>query len=103
MCLYHGQGVDANDYYRYFLKRNERFLIRTKKNWNIIYNGKICNSLDVSAKYKGNYRMDFKENSGKKTACKNEPYSCKTVRIFHQRADARGCIRVFGKIDVAVK
>ena len=59
------RGFDANDYYHYFLKRGERFVIRTRKNRNVVYNGKTCNIMDVAAKYKGNYRMDFKDKSGK--------------------------------------
>ena len=34
------RGFDANDYYRYFLKNDEKFVIRSKKNRNVIYNGK---------------------------------------------------------------
>ena len=64
------RGFDANDYYRYFLKRSERFVIRTKKNRNVIYNGKTCSIMDVAAKYKGNYRMDFKDKNGKTLNCK---------------------------------
>ena len=30
------RGFGANDYYRYFLKRGERFIIRAKKNRNVI-------------------------------------------------------------------
>lgn len=33
-------GFDANDYYRYFLKRGERFVIRAKKNSSL--NWRIC-------------------------------------------------------------
>lgn len=33
------RGFDANEYYRYFLKRSERFVIRAKKNRNVIYGG----------------------------------------------------------------
>ena len=55
------RGFDANDYYRYFLKRSECFVIRAKKNRNVIYNAKTCDIMDVVAGYKGNYRMDFKD------------------------------------------
>ena len=44
------RGYDARDYYRYFLKKNERFIIRAKKNRNVIYHGKIMNILDVANK-----------------------------------------------------
>ena len=54
-------GFDANDYYRHILKREERLVIRAQKNRNVIYNGKTCNIMDVASKYKGAYRMDFKD------------------------------------------
>ena len=63
-------GFDANDYYRYFLKRRERFVIRAKKNRNVIYNGKNCNIMDVVGRCKGNYCMDFKDKSGRVIHCK---------------------------------
>ena len=34
------RGFDANDYYRYFMQNDEKFVIRSKKNRNVIYNGK---------------------------------------------------------------
>lgn len=64
------RGFDANDYYRYFLKNDEKFVIRSKKNRNVIYNGKTLNIMDVAGNYKGNYRMDFKDKHGKKIECK---------------------------------
>ena len=64
------RGFDANDYYRYFLMTNEKFVIRSKKNRNVIYNGKTQNIMDVAGNYKGNYRMDFKDKHGKKIECK---------------------------------
>lgn len=64
------RGFDANDYYRYFLKNKERFVIRAKKNRNVIYNGNTCNIMDVALKYKGNFRMDFKDKNGKTINCK---------------------------------
>ncbi len=71
-------GFDANEYYRYFLKRRERFVIRAKKNRNIIYNGKACNIMDVALKYKEAYRMDFKNKNGKRAQCK---MSCIPARL----------------------
>ena len=72
------RGFDANDYYRYFLKRGERFVIRAKKNRNVIYHGKTCNIMDVAGRYKGNYCMDFKDKSGRAVHCK---MSCIPVRL----------------------
>ncbi len=65
-----GRGFDAKDYYRYFLKRDEKFIIRVKKNRDIIYKNKTCNIMDVAKKYKGNYCMDFTDRHGKKIQCK---------------------------------
>ena len=72
------RGFDANDYYRYFLKRGERFVIRAKKNRNVIYNGQTRNIMDVAKQYKGAYRMDFKDKKGKTVQCR---MSCIPVRL----------------------
>ncbi len=64
------RGFDANDYYRHFIKHGERFVIRSKKNRNVIYNGKTCNIMDVAKLYKGNYRLDFKDKKGETVPCK---------------------------------
>lgn len=64
------RGFDANDYYRHFIKRGERFVIRSRKNRNVIYNGKTCNIMDVAKLYKGNYRLDFKGKKGETISCK---------------------------------
>ncbi len=64
------RGFDAKDYYRYFLERDEKFIIRVKENRNIIYKNKTCNIMDVAKKYKGNYCMGFTDRNGKKIQCK---------------------------------
>ncbi len=64
------RGFDANDYYRYFLKNDEKFVIRVKKNRNVVYKNKTHNIMDVANLYKGNYRMDFMDKHGKKIECK---------------------------------
>jgi hypothetical protein len=72
------RGFDANDYYRYFLKHDEKFVIRAKKNRNVIYRKKTQNIMDVAKLYKGNYRMDFMDKHGRKTECK---ISCIPVKL----------------------
>ena len=52
------------------MKSDEKFVIRAKKNRNVIYKGKTQNIMDVAKKYKGNYRMDFMDKHGKKIECK---------------------------------
>ncbi len=87
------RGFDANDYYRYFLKHNERFVIRAKKNRNVIYNGKTCNIMDTALKYKGSYRMDFKDKKGKTLHCK---MSCIPVRLCEFPAKELTLVAVYG-------
>lgn len=87
------RGFDTNDYYRYFLKRGERFVIRAKKNRNVIYHGKTCNIMDVALKYKGAYRMDFNSKSGKSVQCK---MSCIPVRLCEFPAKELALTVVYG-------
>ena len=42
------RGFDTNDYYRYFLKNDEKFVIRAKKNRNVIYKGKTQNIMETA-------------------------------------------------------
>ena len=72
------RGFDANEYYRYFLKHGERFVIRAKKNRNVIYDGQTCNIMETALRYKGAYRMDFKDKKGRTIRCK---MSCIPVRL----------------------
>lgn len=87
------RGFDANEYYRYFLKHSERFVIRAKKNRNVIYKGKIHNIMDVAAEYKGSYRMDFKDKSGKTVNCK---MSCIPVKLCAFPAKELTLVAVYG-------
>lgn len=64
------RGFDGNEYFRYFIKNKERFVVRIKMNRNVIYNGKTQNVLDVVDKYKGNYRLNFKGKGKKNIDCK---------------------------------
>lgn len=87
------RGFDANDYYRYFLKRGERFVIRAKKNRNVIYNGTTCNIMEAASEYKGNYRMDFKDKNGKTINCK---MSCIPVRLCEFPTKELTLVAVYG-------
>lgn len=87
------RGFDANEYYRYFLKRSERFVIRAKKNRNVIYDGKTCNIMDVAAKYKGNYCMNFKDKNGRTVNCK---MSCIPVKLCEFPSKELTLVVVYG-------
>lgn len=87
------RGFDANEYYRYFLRHNERFVIRAKKNRNVIYKGKTCNIMEVASQYKGNYRMCFKDKGGKTINCK---MSCIPVKLCEFPAKELTLVAVYG-------
>lgn len=58
------RGYDCNKYYEYFIKHNEKFIIRAKKNRNVIYKGKTINILKLANTFKGKYKLEFKDKSG---------------------------------------
>lgn len=64
------RGFDANDYYRYFLKRGEHSVIHAQKNRNVIYKRQTRNIIDAALQYKEACRMDFKDKKGKPSSAK---------------------------------
>lgn len=58
------RGYDCNRYYEYFIKNNEKFIIRAKKNRNVIYDGKTVNILELTKRFKGKYKLEYKDKSG---------------------------------------
>ena len=60
------RGFDNNRYYAYFINNDENFIIRAKKNRNVIYKGNTHNILDVANMFKGKYALKFKNKDGKK-------------------------------------
>jgi len=64
------RGYDANVYYEYLLKNKEKFIIRSKKNRDVIYNGERKNILKVARKFKGKYILRFKKKNGIMADCK---------------------------------
>lgn len=59
------RGYDANIYYEYYLTKNIPFVIRAKKNRNVVYKGKTQNIMTVAKQHKGKYKMNFKGKNGK--------------------------------------
>lgn len=59
------RGYDANIYYEYYLTKNIPFVIRAKKNRNVVYKGKTQNIMTVAKQHKGKYKMNFKGKTGK--------------------------------------
>lgn len=59
------RGYDANIYYEYYLTKNIPFVIRAKKNRNVVYKGKTQNIMAVAKQHKGKYKMNFKGKNRK--------------------------------------
>ncbi len=60
------RGYDCNRYYEYFIRNNENFIIRAKKNRNVIYKEETVNILKLAKKFKGKYKLEFKDKNGVK-------------------------------------
>lgn len=64
------RGYDANIYYGHLIKHGERFIIRAKKNRDVIHSRKKINILDLANKYKGKYLLKFRKKNGVNADCK---------------------------------
>lgn len=58
------RGFDCNKYYEYFIKHNEKFIIRAKKNRNVIYKKSTVNILELANRFKGKYKLEYRDKSG---------------------------------------
>jgi hypothetical protein len=58
------RGYDANVYYEYLIKSKEKFIIRAKKNRNVIYKGERINIMKLANRFKGKYSLKFKKKNG---------------------------------------
>ncbi len=64
------RGYDSLEFYKYFLTNSEKFIIRAKRNRNVVYHGETMNILDVANKYKGKFNLPFTNKQGRKLDCK---------------------------------
>ncbi len=64
------RGFDCNKYYKYFIDNKEKFIIRSKKNRNVIYKNKTVNILELANKFKGKYKLEYRDKSGIKRSVK---------------------------------
>lgn len=60
------RGYDYNKYYGYFIKHNEKFIIRAKKKRNVIYKNKTVNILELAKRFKGKYKLNTRIRVGQK-------------------------------------
>ena len=64
------RGYDNNRYYGYLISRDEEFVIRAKKNRDVIYKGKRINIMELAHKFKGKYSLKFRKKNGAGADCK---------------------------------
>jgi hypothetical protein len=64
------RGYDAKIYYENLIKHKDNFIIRAKKNRNVIFNGETLNILELASRYKGKYKLPFRKKNGVKVDCK---------------------------------
>jgi len=64
------RGFDGCEYYKYFLKNKEKFIIRADKTRHVRHKDKTINIMELAKQYKGKYRIDFKDKKGKTITCK---------------------------------
>jgi len=59
------RGYDTLTYYEYFIKNVEHFIIRAKSNRHLCFKDETLNIMEIAKKFKGKYRIDFKDRKGK--------------------------------------
>jgi hypothetical protein len=64
------RGYDGNIYYENLIKHKDNFIVRAKKNRDVIFNDNKINILDLASRYKGKYKLPFRKKNGKKVDCK---------------------------------
>ena len=64
------RGYDANIYYEHLINNGEKFVIRAKKNRDVLYNGKRINILTLAGRFKGKYGLKFRKKNGMSADCK---------------------------------
>jgi len=87
------RGFDCNKYYEYFIGHNEKFIIRAKKNRNVIYKDKTINILKAAGKFKGKYKLDYNDKSGIKRSVK---ISIIPIRLCEFRKTELNLVVVYG-------
>ena len=64
------RGYDANVYYERLIERDEAFVIRAKKNRDVLYKGARINILALAKRFKGKYSLKFRKRNGIAADCK---------------------------------
>lgn len=93
------RGYDDNRFYTYFTEQEESFVIRAKKNRNVIHKGKVINILKLANKYRGKYSTLVKNKEGKVTKCKFS-YAPISLPSLPDKKLTLVIVRGFGKIPM---
>ena len=64
------RGYDANVYYEHLINNSEKFVIRAKKNRDVIHQDKRINILELAERFKGKYSLKFRKKNGMSADCK---------------------------------
>ena len=64
------RGFDANVYYEDLIDHREKFVVRAKKNRDVIYKEERINILKLAERFKGKYSLKFQKKNGKLAECK---------------------------------
>ena len=64
------RGYDGNIYFENLIKHKDNFIVRAKKNRNVISKGNTINILELASRYKGKHKLRFTKKNGVKVDCK---------------------------------
>ena len=64
------RGYDARLYYERLIDQGEAFVIRAKKNRDVLYKGKRVNILSLANRFKGKYSLSYRKKNGFAADCK---------------------------------
>ena len=87
------RGYDCNTYYRYFIKNKEKFIIRAKKNRNVIYKDETVNIIDLTKHFKGKYKLEYADKSCVK---RNVKISIIPIRLCEFKNTELNLVVVYG-------
>lgn len=93
------RGYDNMKFFQYFIQNEEQFVLRVKKNRNVIHNNKTINILELANKYKGKYSTFVKNKAGRVKKCK---FSYVTIALpsIPDKKLTLVVVRGFGKIPM---
>ena len=87
------RGYDCNKYYEYFISNKEKLIIRAKKNRNVIYKNKTVNILELAKRFKGKYKLEYKDKSGFK---RNVKISIIPIKLCEFKNTELDLVAVYG-------